>query len=256
VNFRALGMKIGAIAVLAACLAQATSEAHATILVDQISPYGGHFVGGSDMNLFTQALANQPGGYKIGAVANTADVQAASAILIVTRDNNFGINKSLSATEIANLTSFMATGGRVVIMGEGFFWNEWNDSLLAFASGGTASSGIVVSGNASPVVSNSLTDGVGSILLQGVATTNGGTALFNQNFATLWGPNLLTVLDFQVFQDFGAAPFRDNVAQYLGESTITAVPEPSTWAMLILGFAGVGYMAYRRRNQSEARPAV
>lgn len=28
-----------------------------------------------------------------------------------------------------------------------------------------------------------------------------------------------------------------------------AVPEPSTWAMMILGFAGVGFMAYRRRNQ-------
>jgi hypothetical protein len=29
----------------------------------------------------------------------------------------------------------------------------------------------------------------------------------------------------------------------------TAVPEPSTWAMMILGFAGVGFLAYRRRNQ-------
>jgi hypothetical protein len=28
-----------------------------------------------------------------------------------------------------------------------------------------------------------------------------------------------------------------------------AVPESSTWAMLILGFAGIGFMAYRRRNQ-------
>jgi hypothetical protein len=26
-----------------------------------------------------------------------------------------------------------------------------------------------------------------------------------------------------------------------------AVPEPSTWAMMFLGFAGIGYMAYRRR---------
>jgi PEP-CTERM motif-containing protein len=34
-----------------------------------------------------------------------------------------------------------------------------------------------------------------------------------------------------------------------GVLTISAVPEPSTWAMLILGFAGVGFMAYRRRNQ-------
>jgi len=29
---------------------------------------------------------------------------------------------------------------------------------------------------------------------------------------------------------------------------VTPVPEPATWAMLILGFAGVGFMAYRRRN--------
>jgi len=27
------------------------------------------------------------------------------------------------------------------------------------------------------------------------------------------------------------------------------VPEPTTWAMLIVGFAGVGFMAYRRRSQ-------
>ena len=27
------------------------------------------------------------------------------------------------------------------------------------------------------------------------------------------------------------------------------VPEASTWAMMILGFLGVGFMAYRRRNQ-------
>jgi PEP-CTERM motif len=28
-----------------------------------------------------------------------------------------------------------------------------------------------------------------------------------------------------------------------------AVPEPSTWAMMILGFAGVGFMAYRRKSK-------
>jgi hypothetical protein len=31
---------------------------------------------------------------------------------------------------------------------------------------------------------------------------------------------------------------------------ISAVPEPSTWAMMILGFAGVGFLAYRRRNRT------
>jgi hypothetical protein len=29
---------------------------------------------------------------------------------------------------------------------------------------------------------------------------------------------------------------------------VAAVPEPSTWAMMILGFMGVGFMAYRRRQ--------
>jgi hypothetical protein len=32
-------------------------------------------------------------------------------------------------------------------------------------------------------------------------------------------------------------------------STVDGVPEPSTWAMMILGFGGVGFVAYRRRNQ-------
>jgi hypothetical protein len=34
--------------------------------------------------------------------------------------------------------------------------------------------------------------------------------------------------------------------------TITAVPEPATWAMMILGFAGVGFMAYRRKHNGAA----
>ncbi len=32
--------------------------------------------------------------------------------------------------------------------------------------------------------------------------------------------------------------------------TIRGVPEPSTWAMMILGFAGIGFMAYRRSCKS------
>ena len=30
---------------------------------------------------------------------------------------------------------------------------------------------------------------------------------------------------------------------------LAPVPEPSTWAMMILGFAGVGFMAYRRKSK-------
>jgi hypothetical protein len=30
---------------------------------------------------------------------------------------------------------------------------------------------------------------------------------------------------------------------------ISAVPEPSTWAMMILGFGGIGFMTYRRKSK-------
>ena len=44
------------------------------------------------------------------------------------------------------------------------------------------------------------------------------------------------------------APFPGEIN---GVGSITAaVPEPSTWAMMILGFMGVGFMAYRRRSGS------
>lgn len=43
----------------------------------------------------------------------------------------------------------------------------------------------------------------------------------------------------------------DTGYQLLGE--VSAVPEPSTWAMMILGFAGIGFMAYRRKEKPTFR---
>jgi PEP-CTERM motif len=41
-------------------------------------------------------------------------------------------------------------------------------------------------------------------------------------------------------------PNLDSIVLNIGN--VSAVPEPSTWAMMILGFAGIGFMAYRRKN--------
>jgi hypothetical protein len=43
-----------------------------------------------------------------------------------------------------------------------------------------------------------------------------------------------------------------NFGGQFAQVTISAVPEPSTWAMMILGFCGVGFMAYRRRGNGPA----
>ena len=54
--------------------------------------------------------------------------------------------------------------------------------------------------------------------------------------------------------DRGLAPFttvdvlrdRQNAFEF---SLGSGVPEPSTWAMLALGFAGLGYAAFRRNSK-------
>jgi hypothetical protein len=35
----------------------------------------------------------------------------------------------------------------------------------------------------------------------------------------------------------------------------SAVPEPSTWAMTLIGFAGIGFLAYRRKRNSTLKAA-
>jgi hypothetical protein len=62
----------------------------------------------------------------------------------------------------------------------------------------------------------------------------------------------------------GSYEFRalvDNVGNASGQSTLridgfqtipSAVPEPSTWAMMILGFAALGFIAYRRSRKTVA----
>ena len=42
------------------------------------------------------------------------------------------------------------------------------------------------------------------------------------------------------------------VADFKVGPAIPPVPEPSTWAMMILGFGGVGFMAYRRKSKGVA----
>jgi hypothetical protein len=41
----------------------------------------------------------------------------------------------------------------------------------------------------------------------------------------------------------------DGYSILLSDGISNGVPEPSTWAMMILGFAGIGFMAYRRNSK-------
>ena len=236
-------------ALIGAALVMTAGSAPAKILVDQnlANMYGGYSVGGADWTSFTAALAAQSGGYVIGSVANAADLVGVDAVLVAPR-SNYGPVTTLSAGEIANLNTLVAAGGRVALFGDGveFIFGDFTNSIVAFASGGSATPTFFVSGTATAVAGFDLTDGVSSALMQGAATVNGGTALFSPNFATLWGDKVLTVLDVNAMTTFAAPAFRDNVAGWLGEAKIAAVPEPATWAMMIMGLALVGSTLRRR----------
>jgi hypothetical protein len=81
-------------------------------------------------------------------------------------------------------------------------------------------------------------------------TTVGSYDTFSQTFATM--PGTEYVYQFMLYNDL-----YDNVAITLDladpsgalvTTTASAAPEPSTWAMMILGFCGLGFMAYRRKS--------
>jgi hypothetical protein len=57
-----------------------------------------------------------------------------------------------------------------------------------------------------------------------------------------------------VFKDLNT-DFNNNVGNILDNVVLTAVPEASTWMMMILGFFGAGFMAYRRKASASLRMA-
>jgi len=89
--------------------------------------------------------------------------------------------------------------------------------------------------------------------------TNLQTVTFSNQAISTNGNNFFTLQSSggEIIQSVSIAAvdglFSDVRQERLGDITaITAVPEPTTWAMMVLGFAGVGFMAYRRRSNGAA----
>jgi len=75
---------------------------------------------------------------------------------------------------------------------------------------------------------------------------NGTIDVSDGNGANTYGGDV--IVDSTLFQNNG---------QILGVNPALAVPEPSTWAMLLAGFAALGFAGYRRRPpQRPLRPSA
>jgi hypothetical protein len=82
----------------------------------------------------------------------------------------------------------------------------------------------------------------GSGPTQAAAATDPLTTGYSGSFTLASTTQLAFVIEDHILSDNAGG-----VA--LNIPTVAAVPETSTWAMMILGFAGVGFMAYRRRSK-------
>lgn len=113
----------------------------------------------------------------------------------------------------------VTTGGGPNLLG-----GTW--TLVPAASGSDSST--LYDGTGVPALNfGAVVAGLYDTYSQTFATTPGATYEYGFEFTTPGGPSGLLVTT---------------------TGSAGAVPEPSTWAMLLLGFAGLGYVGYRRRG--------
>jgi hypothetical protein len=179
-------------------------------------------------------------------------------------------------TDQTALASFVNAGGTLVLTP----WAGLNFTVLPqlqiFSPGGSADYSIVSPGMTVLNASSSLLTGVsfpaaGSTAIgriggigfdpsaEQIANWADGTALLGARSVGagyVVGINLHVITSdtaFTVIDQPWAAALLNNAVNF---DAVAAVPEPSTWAMMILGFCGVGFLTYRRRNQASTLTAA
>ena len=105
----------------------------------------------------------------------------------------------------------------------------------------------LVFGNSTTV--NLLIDG--RLALSAVNTDGAGQSKQNWKQFTYQGFSTSDTLQFTFLSGDPPSDFNSGFDSVV-ISTVDAVPEPATWALMLVGFAGVGFMAYRRKS----RPAL
>jgi hypothetical protein len=151
-------------------------------------------------------------------------------------------------------SGFFDVSGSTIVSGSGTFSFDGVSGPGSLVSGAPNQLGLLTYDNIYPI------DSAAGILFQGGATDpNFLFNIFAQTGSLGVGVNQPAWASATNGGGFLAASLgfpnvcSDCVA--VGTLTITAVPESSTWAMMILGFLGVGFLSYRRKGRRSFRLA-
>jgi hypothetical protein len=190
-------------------------------------------------NITTSATSSLIGTYSVGGGGMNALVGSGTGLLAASNQTTTVYSIANPSTSAA--TTNFATGLPAPSAGD-----------LAFA--GTTLYEAAIAGNGNDELVNVNTKSVVGFFTIGGVQQNGvfgladdGTTMFAVQGTSIYTVNLATgALTFDTNYSgngLGAA----NGAAFLSES-VGAIPEPSTWAMMLLGFAGIGFLAYRRKS--------
>jgi predicted regulator of Ras-like GTPase activity (Roadblock/LC7/MglB family) len=169
------------------------------------------------------------------------------------------LNSGSAATQLLNLQDpdslSITADGRVVMTSQG-------DGQLIFVNGiGTATQSVGVLNLTTFVDDTAFGGNSTDTLLVADKQTNtiyAITGAFNPNngysaAADTNGQNgFIGLLNTSAFGDGSLAPIVTGLGNPGGEAFLPAVPEPSTWAMMILGFFGLGFIVRRQKHLASA----
>jgi PEP-CTERM motif len=178
-----------------------------------------------------------------------------------------GAAMTVTAAHAATITdNFVFFDNSTVVASGSFSYNSANSGLLtynelsAFSFTGNASSFGLSDVQSGGALSNYNYFGFNTTLNAFVpAAISGDVGTFSGIFAAT-NPSLTSGFFFDpligqadpagtgadsLYTLYNAGPVNASYTSY----TVSAVPEPSTWAMIILGICGLGFMAFRRKNQ-------